>query len=815
MIKKINKHRAEERIAQSVNVESTKVKQTTPEEVQRIETWYGRVMEIPLDEKKRMVTNRLNMIDQWLKIHRRHGTKMTGASKSLQLSVAKLGRLMSKMDEIEIDPKDEEWTYLKELSDQAMIDMQKSGERGWETNEPEVLTKKEHQELMGPKVYSRRKKGWLLDIEYREEEDGRIIPVEIARYFNPFQLLPNVKEFSIGESFVDPLFAKFGIKKNVRLKPMYVEYSNKSANRYLEHQIRRLNKSRNKPDLYWRIGWQLLKKSNTYLVLGINHVFNQWHRKLPLHVLYGYIREYKEIITKGMTEIDFKRVYIPKPSGKLRPLGVPKGSWRIYLYLLNQLLVIYLQDYYPRNQHGFWPTRSTVTAWKTVFKEALEAPDIMEYDLKSFFDTVQIQYVSEILRSYKVPEEMVYHLENLGRSNPKFEETEGKEDPMVEKKKEVIWLKSMLEASEDPHIDESRKKDAWYQPIREFKEANGEEILHEFVREGLEMPNWMPVTLFHELKFAELQWSILASLETETLDARAGGPPSHPDISYAWVKKNTWKRYSKKTGEPMDPPGKFYMSTGSDAEITGKATPFHDVFSGEPQGSPTSPLLSSLALSKELFERIPEILFSSSAPGSSGSWMFALAYADDFITYGKGIPEKISFSEKSGIKVNEDKSGWVKKNGEWLKELKFLGFVYNPWKDEFRASTRKGAELVYDKEALLRADYLRDLDPERNLFDYIRDSYHETRQRKWEDFIKSKLIGFITSRMYQDSWNMKSFVQDFSYTFCKNSWSDRRRRREIQLKPLDIFNSSSIASQSLLNMLKGRWRYCASKGTAT
>jgi hypothetical protein len=69
-----------------------------------------------------------------------------------------------------------------------------------------------------------------------------------------------------------------------------------------------------------------LRKSNTYLVLGINHVFNQWHRKLPLYVLYGYIREYKEIITKGMTEIDFKRVYIPKPSGKLRPLGVPKGS---------------------------------------------------------------------------------------------------------------------------------------------------------------------------------------------------------------------------------------------------------------------------------------------------------------------------------------------------------------------------------------------------------------------------------------------------------------------------------------------------------
>jgi hypothetical protein len=43
-----------------------------------------------------------------MKIHRRHGPKLTGTSKTLQLSVAKLGRLMSKMDEIEIDPEDEE-----------------------------------------------------------------------------------------------------------------------------------------------------------------------------------------------------------------------------------------------------------------------------------------------------------------------------------------------------------------------------------------------------------------------------------------------------------------------------------------------------------------------------------------------------------------------------------------------------------------------------------------------------------------------------------------------------------------------------------
>lgn len=55
--------------------------------------------------------------------------------------------------------------------------------------------------------------------------------------------------------------------------------------------------------------------------------------------------------------------------------------------------------------------------------------------------------------------------------------------------------------------------------------------------------------------------------------------------------------------------------------------------------------------------------------------------------------------EESGIEKNESKSGWVKRRGEWLKPLKFLGMTYDPFKDEFQASTRKGATLEFDESA--------------------------------------------------------------------------------------------------------------------
>lgn len=124
---------------------------------------------------------------------------------------------------------------------------------------------------------------------------------------------------------------------------------------------------------------------------------------------------------------------------------------------------------------------------------------------------------------------------------------------------------------------------------------------------------------------------------------------------------------------------------------------------GLPQGSSISPLLSSFVLAK-----INEMM---SLSGAAPDWIF---YADDGLIYSDWKSTDMESyittfvvpkMEQWGIKMNLAKSGWVKKDGVWDKPLKFLGLTYEGSADgssSLRASTRKGASLVFDKhEAMM------------------------------------------------------------------------------------------------------------------
>jgi len=89
--------------------------------------------------------------------------------------------------------------------------------------------------------------------------------------------------------------------------------------------------------------------------------------------------------------------------------------------------------------------------------------------------------------------------------------------------------------------------------------------------------------------------------------------------------------------------------------------------------------------------------------------MGTLMYADDGLRYGNFLPEvpiqgeghldsHEAFYENmktSGVEFNLDKSGWVKRSGQWRKPLKFLGMEYDPFKKVFRSLTRKGNTLEF------------------------------------------------------------------------------------------------------------------------
>ena len=92
-------------------------------------------------------------------------------------------------------------------------------------------------------------------------------------------------------------------------------------------------------------------------------------------------------------------------------------------------------------------------------------------------------------------------------------------------------------------------------------------------------------------------------------------------------------------------------------------------YHGIAQGSPLSPTLSSLVL-------VPEIYLKDKKASTAG-------YADDGLRFGKNQfnpSEDLNPSIESGITIHNiaPKSQWVKQDGKWLTDLKFLGKKYLP-----------------------------------------------------------------------------------------------------------------------------------------
>lgn len=285
--------------------------------------------------------------------------------------------------------------------------------------------------------------------------------------------------------------------------------------------------------------------------------------------------------------------------------------------------------------------------------------------------------------------------------------------------------------------------------------------------------------------------------------------------------------------------------------------------SGFPQGNPFSPILTSYALSQSLFKLCkPNELIMYADDG------LLFNHTPSEITEIFNSP----LLKEYGVILNPSKSFWVKQNNVWMENLKFLGLTYLFNSDELISSVRQlqdhltttnsvswlvlklrtndllrriaGYSELYSlklrpfEQTLLHEAYLHDelsdlisetqlTAPEHQFFirqginaarEWRWDSQYgwilvpigETNTRKWEDFIKSKLSGFIQSRLYNQRWDLTELAQDFSYKYSHNSWSGRYNKH-FGDGTLTIFNSSSYACRSLLNMMRRQYKYAIHK----
>lgn len=106
---------------------------------------------------------------------------------------------------------------------------------------------------------------------------------------------------------------------------------------------------------------------------------------------YALLDDLKNFQPNKYQPMPIKRVYIPKPNGGKRPLGIPTIFDRCVQMLYKLILEPEFEQKFYRNSFGFRPGRSTHDAVELIKKNLVGYQEkyILDADLKGFFDNIE------------------------------------------------------------------------------------------------------------------------------------------------------------------------------------------------------------------------------------------------------------------------------------------------------------------------------------------------------------------------------------------------------------------------------------------